>query len=60
MAFLSAQMCLMHQLLTLQPYRAPVPQPENFLLTDETESATLKAIDFGLSVFFKVSWHCSC
>lgn len=28
-------------------------KPENFLLTDKTADATLKATDFGLSVFFK-------
>lgn len=28
-------------------------KPENFLLGDPTANATLKAIDFGLSVFFK-------
>lgn len=28
-------------------------QPENFLLTDKTEAAEVKATDFGLSVFFK-------
>lgn len=28
-------------------------KPENFLLADKTPDATLKAIDFGLSVFFK-------
>ncbi|XP_010522188.1 PREDICTED: calcium-dependent protein kinase 24 [Tarenaya hassleriana] len=28
-------------------------KPENFLFTDASESAQLKAIDFGLSIFFK-------
>jgi len=28
-------------------------KPENFLLTDKSDKATLKATDFGLSVFFK-------
>jgi calcium-dependent protein kinase len=28
-------------------------KPENFLLTDKSAGATLKATDFGLSVFFK-------
>lgn len=28
-------------------------KPENFLFSDKKETATLKAIDFGLSVFFK-------
>lgn len=28
-------------------------KPENFLLSDPSEEATLKAADFGLSVFFK-------
>lgn len=29
-------------------------QPENFLLSDKTPNATLKATDFGLSAFFMV------
>lgn len=28
-------------------------KPENFLLVNKRENAPLKAIDFGLSVFFK-------
>ena len=28
-------------------------QPENFLLTDKSEAAVVKATDFGLSVFFR-------
>lgn len=28
-------------------------KPENFLFLDEREEAPLKAIDFGLSIFFK-------
>lgn len=28
-------------------------KPENFLFANKKESAALKAIDFGLSVFFK-------
>ena len=28
-------------------------KPENFLFSNETETAQLKAIDFGLSIFFK-------
>ena len=28
-------------------------EPENFLLANKKESSQLKAIDFGLSVFFK-------
>jgi calcium-dependent protein kinase len=28
-------------------------KPENFLLTDKSDTAMLKATDFGLSVFFK-------
>lgn len=28
-------------------------KPENFLFANKKESASLKAIDFGLSVFFK-------
>ena len=28
-------------------------KPENFLLTNSSQNATLKSIDFGLSVFFQ-------
>lgn len=28
-------------------------KPENFLYGDDSESAPLKAIDFGLSIFFE-------
>ena len=31
-------------------------KPENFLLADRSPDADLKAIDFGLSVFFKEGW----
>lgn len=28
-------------------------KPENFLLADESETAPIKAIDFGLSIFYE-------
>lgn len=34
-------------------------KPENFLFVDESEYAPLKAIDFGLSIFFKPGQHFS-
>lgn len=38
-------------------------KPENFLFSNKKESAPLKAIDFGLSIFFKpgnMQWKAFC
>jgi len=35
-------------------------KPENFLFANKKETAALKAIDFGLSVFFKPGKHFGC
>ena len=32
-------------------------KPENFLFADESEASPLKAIDFGLSIFFTPGMH---
>lgn len=45
--FLSIQMCHEHGVMHRDL------KPENFLFANKKETAPLKAIDFGLSVFFK-------
>jgi serine/threonine protein kinase len=47
MCFIVLQMCHTHGVMHRDL------KPENFLFANKKESSALKAIDFGLSVFFK-------